>query len=77
MDDDELRWTWNDNLYGGPGEDEFIEPRRTSTSTPTMTADAIKATLAARRASSTPPPVRNSWARNLGRRFARLWSKER
>ena len=71
MEDDDLRWTWRDNQYGGPGEDELIEPPRTVSYVPMMTADKIEAALAARRAPSTPTPVPKSWARKLGRRADR------
>ena len=74
MNDDDLRWQWNDNLYGGSGEDELTETPRTVGYVPVMTADEIKAALKAR-ASSTPTPVADTWARKLGRRFAGLRAK--
>lgn len=73
MKDDDPRWTWNDNLYGGPGEDELQEPKPAMTyTTGTIDPVALKETLAAR-ALANPEP--EHWARRLGRRLANVWPR--
>jgi hypothetical protein len=68
VEDDDLRWTYWDNQYGGPGEDELQGPPRTITYTAgTIDPVALKAALAAR-ALANPKP--EHWARKLGRRIA-------
>lgn len=66
MEDDDLRWTWYDNQYGGPSEDQLEEPPRLrfAHATGTIEPEALKAALAAR-AAAYPPP--EHWGRKLGR----------
>ncbi len=75
MDDDDLRWTWFDNLAGGPAEDELAEPLRTLTyRIPShIDPEALKAKL---RAKALTNPKPEHWARRLGRRITGVWSKQ-